>query len=213
MSRGFNAVMIQSGRRRWNLISPDDGPISGCLAFIIRGEDLNFPADRFVYNTFSLQDIIIARTVLCSGNVGFDLPMGFELELGPLFGAHHRKCRISHRVRIPLYPGSRILNTSGKVTLNWEVDDNNFLYAFAATGFKPGGLSVPFNFLGFPPAFEENSQVVRNRMESQGSGDGRLRTQIDAFGQSTTTFKSPFAIPVFADVLHVTAECPENHGR
>ena len=32
---------------------------------------------------------------------------------------------------------------AGKVTLNYTVNEHHFLYAFAATGFRPGGLNVP----------------------------------------------------------------------
>ena len=34
-------------------------------------------------------------------------------------------------------------NLSGKVALNWTVNRHHFLYAFVATGFRPGGLNVP----------------------------------------------------------------------
>jgi iron complex outermembrane receptor protein len=33
--------------------------------------------------------------------------------------------------------------TTGKVALNWQATPTNFLYAFVATGFKPGGVNVP----------------------------------------------------------------------
>ena len=33
--------------------------------------------------------------------------------------------------------------TTGKVSINYKIDDNNFLYGFVATGFKMGGLNAP----------------------------------------------------------------------
>ena len=41
--------------------------------------------------------------------------------------------------------------TSYKASLNWKLDDNNFLYALVSSGYKPGGLNVPVG-IGQPAA-------------------------------------------------------------
>ena len=210
VSRGFNAVDDSIWSQEVNLISPDDGPINWVLGVYYQGEDLNFPAGRFVYNTFSLQGHNYRENRAVFGNVGFDLPMGFELELGARYSEHTTENVGSHTAyAFPYTQEAEFSNTSGKVTLNWEVDDNNFLYAFAATGFKPGGLSVPFNFLGFPPAFEEETVRSYEIGWKAGFFDGRLRTQIDAFRTEYDNFQVTVRHPVLPTFFTSLLNVPE----
>ena len=39
-----------------------------------------------------------------------------------------------------------------KGSLNWSINDDQFVYAFIATGYKPGGLNVPVG-IGIPAPF------------------------------------------------------------
>jgi iron complex outermembrane recepter protein len=95
-------------------------------------------------------------------------------------------------------------NTSGKVALNWTVDPHNFMYAFVATGYRPGGLNVPVG-LGLPAPFDE--ERVRNYEVGWKTGwlDGRLRTQVDAFYNHYENFQVTVgypSLPVFGIELN-----------
>ena len=71
--------------------------------------------------------------------------------------------------------GLKSYNLDYKASLNWTVNDDNFLYGFIATGYKPGGLNVP---VGFGPPCRS---VRRRVMNYEAAGrrrffDGHLRT-------------------------------------
>jgi iron complex outermembrane receptor protein len=206
VATGYNAVDDSIWSQEINLISPDAGPITWVLGAYYQGEDLNFPNGDFVYGTFSLQGHNYRENRAVFGQVNFDLPAGFELQVGARYSEHTTENVGSHTGYIaPYQQEAEFSNTSGKVTLNWTVDDNNFLYAFAATGFKPGGLSVPFNFLGFPPAFDEETVTSYELGWKAGFFDGRLRTQINGFYTEYENFqvtvRHPTVFPAFFNLL------------
>ena len=90
------------------------------------------------------------------GQVALNLPAGFQIAVG---GRYSHTTTKNSGVYIHQF-GTVLLddqkagsnNVSYKVALNWNVDDDNYLYAFVATGFKPGGLNVPVGF-GIPAPF------------------------------------------------------------
>ena len=99
---------------------------------------------------------------------------------------------------------AKFVNTSGKVSLNWTVNANNFLYAFASSGFRPGGLNVPVG-LGTPAAFD-SEKLLDYELGWKTSGfDGHLRTQIDGFYDVYKNFQVTVGypqIPIFGFELN-----------
>jgi iron complex outermembrane recepter protein len=72
----------------------------------------------------------------------------------------------------PRYSDTRV---TGKVALNYKVNRDNLLYAFVATGYKPGGVNLPAGlFL---------AETVTNYEAGWKStlADGHLTTQLNAF--------------------------------
>ena len=205
---GYNAVDDTIWSQEINLISPDDGPISWVLGVFYQGEDLNFPDGHFVYGTYSLQGHNYRENQAVFGQVNLALPAGFELQVGARYSEHSTVNDGSHTgYVVPYHQREEFSNTSGKVALNWTVDENNFLYAFVATGFKPGGLSVPFNFLGFPPAFDSETVTSYEVGWKAGFFGGHLRTQLDAFYTEYENFQVTVRHPVlpafFTTLLNV----------
>lgn len=208
VARGFNSVDDSIWSQELNLISPDDGPIRWVLGAYYQGEDLNFPNGSFVYGTFSLQGHNYRENQAVFGQVALDLPAGFELEVGARYSVHTTENVGSHNFYVaPYYQREEFSNTSGKVALNWIIDENNFLYASAATGFKPGGLSVPVNFLGFPPAFNEETVASYELGWKAGFLDGRVRLQLNGFYTEYENFQVTVRHPVlpafFTSLLNV----------
>lgn len=206
IATGYNSVDDSIWSQEINLISPDEGPITWVLGAYYQGEDLNFPNGHFVYGTFSLEGHNYRENQAVFGQVNFDLPAGFEVQVGARYSEHSTENVGSHTGYIaPYNQRAEFSNTSGKVTLNWEVDENNFLYAFAATGFKPGGLSVPFDFLGFPPAFDEETVTSYEMGWKAGFLGGRVRTQINGFYTEYENFqvtvRHPTVFPAFFNLL------------
>ena len=79
------------------------------------------------------------------GQLSFQLAEGFQLQIG----ARYTDAKTTNHVQVLQYglpiadeQSQKYTNTSGKVSLNWTVNPNHFLYAFVSTGFRPGGLNV-----------------------------------------------------------------------
>ncbi len=116
---------------------------------------------------------------------------GFQLQIG----ARYTDAKTSNHVQVIQYgaqiadeQSQKYTNTSGKVSLNWTVNPNNFLYAFVSTGFRPGGLNVPVG-LGTAAAFAEE-KLTNYEVGWKGRAfDGHLRTQLDAFYYNYKNFQ------------------------
>jgi len=85
-------------------------------------------------------------------------------------------------------------NFSGKVSLNWTIDPNNFLYAFASTGFRPGGLNVPVSASTLPAFDEETIESYEMGWKNISFG-GHLRTQLTAFYNNYDNFQVTVGYP------------------
>ena len=90
----------------------------------------------------------------------------------------------------------KYVNTSGKVSLNWTINADNFVYGFVSTGFKPGGLNVPVG-LGPPPAFEAETLTDYELGWKNTAFDGHLRTQVDGFYDNYKNFQVTVGYPQF----------------
>ena len=80
------------------------------------------------------------------GQVSFDMGEAWTLEIGARYSDSETTNHINvNQYGLPLTQDqtASYSNLSGKVSLNYEVNEHHFLYAFVATGFRPGGLNVP----------------------------------------------------------------------
>ena len=76
------------------------------------------------------------------------------------------------------------------------MDEHNFLYAFAAKGFRPGGLNVPVG-LRTPAPFDE--ELVTNYELGWKAGwlDGAVRTQMNVYYNDYDGFQVTVGYPDF----------------
>jgi iron complex outermembrane receptor protein len=88
-------------------------------------------------------------------------------------------------------------NITGKVTLNYQLDPNNFLYAFVASGAKPGGLNTPLEFLGgFIPAPFRQEYVTDYEIGWKSTlFENHLHLQLGAYDNSFQHFQVILPIP------------------
>jgi len=137
------------------------------------------------------------------GQVALNLPEGFQLAVGGRYS--HTTTKNSNvfidQYGLPLLDNQKAgsNNISYKVALNWNVDGNNFLYAFVATGFKPGGLNVPVG-LGIPAPFLDETVTDYETGWKSSFFDNHVHTQIDGFYDRFNGFQvsiSDPAIPTF----------------
>jgi iron complex outermembrane receptor protein len=148
------------------------------------------------------------------GQVSYELPAGFEVQLGGRYAATStvNKNVLINEYGTPLVSnnGAASHNFSYKAALNWNIDADNFLYGFIATGFKPGGLNVNqgFNFT-FPPFGPE---TVTNYEAGWKSSffDGHVHTQIDGYYNNFKDFQVTIGNPIFPDSIF-TIETNDPH--
>lgn len=182
-----------------NLISPNTGRTRWVLGTYWQKDTLDFLPKAFVVATppgspfteYVLDGTNVKKNTAVFGKIGFDLTDRLEFEIG----ARRSKSTTLNDVNIVQYGTpltsdqfAEYRNTSGKASLNFKLDKDHFLYAFAATGFKPGGLSVNIG-LGLPPPFgSEKVKSYEAGWKSNWLG-GQLSTQFTAFRNEYDNFQ------------------------
>lgn len=180
-----------------NVISPTDGDFSwvfggyyqrNLITVRIFQDQAGFPTDIRPENQRTTTGIF------AQGN--YKLQPNLELQVGGRWS--HYKATGSGDVRIgagiPDFPtdGLPVADLSGahsdsratgKIALNWTVDDDNLLYAFAARGYKPGGFNSTTS--RFRPETVWNYEIG---LKSELFGR-HIRTQIDAFYYDYNNFQ------------------------
>ena len=187
-----------------NLISSDAGKLKWIVGAYYQHDESFFRPDGGFYigvppPVFYLLSAArtSARTRRSSARSAYDLPAGFQLQLGARYSDHTTDNDIDiNQYGLPLtqQQEEKFSNTSGKVTVNWTVNEHHFLYAFVATGFRPGGLNVPVG-LGEPAAFEEEEVTNYEIGWKAGWADGQLRTQFDAYYNDYENFQVTVGYP------------------
>ncbi len=199
-----------------NVISPDTGWFTWILGGFADSDLTLFPSPAtkdFVINQpgppgldlgrYTLQGSNPVTDLSAFGQATFKLPAGFEIQLGGRYSATstENKNGFIDQYGTILNLNQRITanNFSYKTSLNWTVDEDNFLYAFMATGFKPGGLNVPVG-LGTPAPFGPETVINYETGWKSSFFDDHVHTQIDGYYNNFKDFQVTIgypAIPVF----------------
>ena len=185
-------VIERTMTQEFNLISPDTDRLQWIVgAFGM--DDTREVGLNFQNQTFPPQILVNLFTTLKAvavfGQVSYDIVPGLQLQVGlrdthdsadspPGMGAN-----IGPGVAFVPNTGHHSENaTTGKVALNWTVNDDNFLYAFAAKGFKAGGFDQGFPPVQFAPEFVKDYEIGWKSYFL----DRRLRAQIGGFWNDYT---------------------------
>ena len=200
--------------QEFNVISPDKGPVRWILGAYYQhnqydfppifqigvppgGFDEDFDGDNFTHNYAGF------------GQVTFELPAGFELQAGARYSQWSTTNKTIYFVpeygtlftqpQDERYHGS---NVTGKVTLNWNLDSKNFLYAFVASGSKPGGLNTTLYSLTaasvptpIPAPFKQEYVVDYEIGWKSRLFDNHVRTQIGAYYNNFRDFQVVVPLP------------------
>ena len=206
-STGNNTFGDIANEKIWsqeiNLISSDAGRFNWILGAYYQHDWSYFRPDGGFYIGvpppvfYTLNGTNVRENLAFFGQMGIELGAGFELQVGARYSEHTTENDIDiNQYGLPLTQQQKeeFKNTSGKVTLNYTVNDHHFLYAFVATGFRPGGLNVPVG-LGEPAAFEEEEVTNFEIGWKAGWAGGRLRTQFDAYYNDYDNFQVTVGYP------------------
>lgn len=195
--------------QEFNIISPDDQRVTWVLGGYYNHNKYDFPDFNIGvppgFFDERLEGVNTTHTVAAFGQVSLNLPSGVQLQ----GGLRYSKWSTTNHVRywvpefVPFidqmqdetYDGD---NLTGKLALNWKVNDDNFLYAFVATGAKPGGLNT--STYSYPPQpipapFKQEYVVDYEIGWKARALDGHLRTQIGAFYNTFRDFQVIIPLP------------------
>ncbi len=179
-----------------NLISAEANKLKWIVGAYYQDDDTYFRPDGGFYiglpgTSYVLSGTNVRKNAALFGQLSYDLPRGFQVQLGARYSDHSTENDIDiNQYGLPITQQQKetFSNVSGKVALNWTINDHHFLYAFVATGFRPGGLNVPVGF-GEPAAFEEEEIINYEIGWKAGWADGRVRTQFDVYYNDYDNFQ------------------------
>ncbi|HEY3811963.1 MAG TPA: TonB-dependent receptor [Caulobacteraceae bacterium] len=201
--------------QEFNLISPNTGPVRWVLGAYYQSNVYNFPIGQFDIGfppgglDEALEGTNRTHTEAAFGQVSFELPHGLELQVGARYSGWYTKNLgawtvpefVAFGYTFPINQTYSGQNLTGKVTLNWNIDDHNFAYAFVATGAKPGGLGTPLIFSGLfgaaalTPPFKQEYVTDYEVGWKSTMMDGHLRTQLGAYYNEFRNFQVILPIP------------------
>jgi iron complex outermembrane receptor protein len=201
--------------QEFNIISPNSGPFRWVLGAYYQSNVYNFPAGQFDigFPPGGLDEALAGtnrtHTEAVFGQATFELPANFELQLGARYSGWYTKNLgawtvpefVAFGYTFPINQTYSGQNVTGKATLNWNIDDHNFAYAFVATGAKPGGLGTPLIFGGNLGAAALTAPFNQEYVTDYEIGwkssmlDNHLRTQIGAYYNDFEHFQVILPLP------------------
>jgi iron complex outermembrane receptor protein len=196
----------------FNIISPEKGFVTWILGGYADRDTYYFlPPQQFLIATplgagpaayYTLDGTNPVKAFAGFGQVSFQFTDSFQVQIG----GRYTTSETTNNVQVVQYglpiadtQSAKYVNTSGKLSLNYTIDQNNFVYGFASTGFRPGGLNVPVG-LGTPAAFGAEKLTDFEVGYKSTALNGHLRTQIDGFYDLYRNFQVTIgypALPVF----------------
>ena len=196
--------------QEFNIISPTKGPLTWVLGADYTSNNYDFPHGHFDIGfppgglDEALEGTNLTHNWGVFGQVSYDLPAGFQLQVGGRYSQWFTHNAV--RFYAPEYQGFYNYtfdgsysgdNVTGKVTLNWNLDAHNFLYAFVATGDKPGGLNniLLFGGGGTPAPFAQEYVTDYEVGWKSSWFENHLRTQVGAYDNQFHNFQVIVAEP------------------
>lgn len=203
--------------QEFNLLSPDEGPLTWVLGAYYQSDLIRFPPGRFVTTQgvdITLQGRNPKTTSAVFGQISYDLSDRLEVQVGARYA--HSTVVNDAVSAIPAFALSIAQNeeadddaVTGKVALNYTLNDDHFLYAFVARGHKAGGLNgVNTSFI--PPEPFDSEEVTDFEAGWKADWfDNQLRTQLGAYYNIYENFQILLGDPAFPainEIVNVTGE-------
>ena len=204
----FDTVNERIFSQEFNIVSPENRRFTYLLGAYAQWNRYHFLEPfQFIISTpppgpgtYVLQGINPERSLAVFGQFGFHLTPRLKIEVGGRYTASRTRNDVQvnqYGLAIDDQETANFHNFSYKVSLGWEVDRNNFLYAFRATGFRPGGLNVPVGFgLATPPFDSEHVTSYEAGWRANFMG-GHIRSTIAAFYNDYKNFQVIVGYPTF----------------
>jgi iron complex outermembrane recepter protein len=151
------------------------------------------------WGTYALQGSTPNSAWAVFGQIGYKLTNSLQVQLGGRWStnmAHNDVDIEQYGTFLQANQKTKSYSLDYKASVNWEVNDNNFLYAFVSTGYKPGGLNVPV-YVGDPALPFKSERVTEYETGWKATLlDGHLRTTLDGYYNQYKGFQVTIAYPL-----------------
>jgi len=191
-----------------NVISPDTGPVTWVMGAFAQADRYGFekpyqfvigqPAGNLA-SEYALQGSNPTTAWAGFGQVSVNLGGGLQAQLGGRWSTSRTKNDVDilqYGTYIPDVQSAGSSSVDFKGSLNWSINDDQFVYAFVATGYKPGGLNVPVG-IGIPAPFTPERVTEYETGWKATWLDGHLRTQLDGYYNDYKNFQVIIGYPAF----------------
>jgi iron complex outermembrane recepter protein len=201
--------------QEFNVISPDTGLFTWVAGVYTQSNTYDFEKPyQFVVGVpagslatqYALQGNNPNQAWAAFGQGSLNLSNGLQLQLGGRWSDSRSKNDVQilqYGLFIQDYRSTESSSFDYKASANWTINDDQFVYAFVATGYKPGGLNVPVSTV---PPFNNPAPFGPERVMEYETGwkatwfDGHVRTQIDGYYNDYKNFQVTIGdplVPVF----------------
>ncbi len=135
------------------------------------------------------------------GQINAKLFAGFEAQFGGRWSTNRAKNDVDiyqYGTAIQSVQSIKSYSFDYKASLNWTINENNFVYGFMATGYKPGGLNTPFSAgVTTSPSFGPE-RVTSYEAGYKGTWmDGHIRAQFDGYYNEYKNFQVSIGYPQY----------------
>jgi iron complex outermembrane receptor protein len=206
-----------------NLVSPDTGPLRWVGGLYYQhdyvtllpgggqpGFDIHVVVvpPNVVFEDLDLVYRTPKTTEAAFGQVSYDFTQALQLQVGLRYTNETFGLRDDSPTILTIAGTSTLLSDAafvahtsdsgltGKVALNWKLDENNFLYAFVATGRKASGINTtPAGAQTAPVPFGPETVVDYEAGWKPTLFDGRLRAQLGFYYDDYKNFQLSFGTP------------------
>jgi len=219
----YDEVQQRLWSQEFTLVSPDTDRLTWILGAYYQDDLITFPPGQFVTTQYVsatlpiLYDTLLEgenpkTTAAAFGQITYDLTDALEIQIG----ARYTRSTVENHASLaaPLL-GLRLTQNdrdeenalTGKVALNWTLDEDNFLYGFVAKGHKAGGLNGPNLAFVAPKPFEGEDVIDFEAGWKSTMFDGHLRTQLGAYYNIYQNFQINIGdptTPAITSILNIT---------
>jgi iron complex outermembrane receptor protein len=180
-----------------NLISPDTGPFTWIAGLYGQTDTYSFPFGKFAtVIPGTLNSTLWGKnptvSVAAFGQISYKILDDLEFQLGGRYSYYRSTNNATFDEYGAVVTQHDVVAASYsldyKASINWQVDDKNFLYAFVGTGYKPGGINPPIYAFAFPGPFKPEHVTEFEAGWKATSFDGHLRTTLDAYYNNYKNF-------------------------
>lgn len=208
----YDTVNERQFSQEFNIISPDNRRFTWLLGAFGMWNKYEFPApfSNFTINAcyptttvnaclYQLKGTNPERSLAAFGQVGFQITDNLKLDVGGRYTASRSTNHVDIQQYGALLRQDQTVKSddfSYKVSLGWKAARDQYLYAFVATGFRPGGLNLPVG-LGLPAPFKPEKVRSFEAGWKANWADGHVRTNITGFYNNYKNFQVIIGYPTF----------------